>query len=100
MSAEKIINQIAPEVAKVIVEFVSYVESFYSKGGVYDMGATTSQILTSTQKYIKRVGMYSQENSLGFSGDSLDREHVRDIMIRDFGLVFPTPKTYNLKRVS
>lgn len=92
MSVEKVVDQ--------IVEFVAYVESFYSKGGVYDMGATPSQILTSTQKYIKRVGMYSQENSLGFSGDSVDRENVRDIMIRDFGLVFPTPKTYNLKRVS
>ena len=92
MSVEKIVDQ--------MVEFVAYVESFYSKGGVYDMGATSSQILTTTQKYINQVGMYSDENSLGFSGDSLDREHVRDIMIRDFGLVFPTPKTYNLKRVS
>ena len=92
MSVEKIVDQ--------VVEFVAYVESFYSKGGVYDMGATSSQILTTTQKYINQVGMYSDENSLGFSGDSLDREHVRDMMIRDFGLVFPTPKTYNLKRVS
>tara|TARA_B100000674_G_scaffold156893_1_gene125214 strand:- start:155 stop:433 length:279 start_codon:yes stop_codon:yes gene_type:complete len=92
MSVEKIVDQ--------MVEFVAYVESFYSKGGVYDMGATSSQILTTTQKYINQVGMYSDENSLGFSGDSLDREHVRDMMIRDFGLVFPTPKTYNLKRVS
>ena len=92
MSVEKIVDQ--------VVEFVAYVESFYSKGGVYDMGATSSQILTTTQKYINQVGMYSDENSLGFSGDSVDRENVRDIMIRDFGLVFPTPKTYNLKRVS
>jgi len=92
MSVEKVVDQ--------IVEFVAYVESFYSKGGVYDMGATASQILTTTQKYINKVGMYSEENSLGFSGDSLDREHIRDMMIRDFGLVFPTPKTYNLKRVS
>ena len=83
-----------------IMEFVNYVKGFYSKGGIHDMGATDMQILEATNKYIHKVGFYSEENSLGFSGDSLDREHVRDIMIRDFGLVFPTPKTYNLKRVS
>lgn len=83
-----------------IMEFVKYVKSFYGPGGVYDMGATDMQILEATNKYVHKVGFYSEENSLGFSGDSLDREHVRDIMIRDFGLVFPTPKTYNLKKVS
>ena len=83
-----------------IMEFVNYVKGFYSKGGIYDMGATDMQILEATNKYIHKVGFYSEENSLGFSGDSVDRENVRDIMIRDFGLVFPTPKTYNLKRVS
>ena len=85
-----------------ILEFVNYVKGFYSKGGIYDMGATDMQIYEATSKYIKEVGFYSEENSLGFSGDSLDREHVRDIMIRDFGLVFPTPNVddSNLKRVS
>lgn len=75
-----------------IMEFVNYVKGFYSKGGIYDMGATDMQILEATNKYIHSVGFYSDENGLGFSGDSMDREHVRDIMIRDFGLVFPSPK--------
>ena len=81
MNVEKIVSD--------VIDFVVYVEGFYSKGGIYDMGATPQQILQSTQQYINQVGMYSEENSLGFSGDSLDREHIRDIMIRDFGLVFP-----------
>jgi len=74
-----------------VEKFVAYVESFYGDvpDAIYPMGATPQQILQSTQQYINKVGMYSEENSLGFSGDSLDREHVRDIMIRDFGLVFP-----------
>jgi hypothetical protein len=75
-----------------ILEFVKYVKSFYSAGGVYDMGATDMQILEATNKYIHSVGFYSDENGLGFSGDSMDREHVRDIMIKDFGLIFPSPK--------
>jgi hypothetical protein len=50
------------------------------------------QILEATNKYIHSVGFYSDENGLGFSGDSMDREHVRDIMIKDFGLIFPSPK--------
>jgi len=83
MSVEKIVSE--------VIDFVAYVESFYGDvpDAIYPMGATPQQILQSTQQYINKVGMYSEENSLGFSGDSLDREHVRDIMIRDFGLVFP-----------
>ena len=94
MNVEKIVSD--------VIDFVVYVEGFYGKGGIYDMGATDMQIFEATSKYIKEVGFYSEENSLGFSGDSLDREHVRDIMIRDFGLVFPTPNVddSNLKRVS
>ena len=69
--------------AKRMNEFVSYVYDFYGKNGIYDMGATVSQIQTATIHYI------GSDDSLPFYGDSLDREHVRDIMIRDFGLVFP-----------
>ena len=32
----------------IIKEFVNYVYDFYGKGGVYDMGATVSQITTAT----------------------------------------------------
>ena len=64
------------------MEFVIYVMKFYGAGGIYDMNATEDMILEATQKYISEGG--------DFCGDSIDRELVRDIMIRDYGLKFPT----------
>jgi len=64
-------------------EFFSYVESFYGKGGLYDMGVTKEMIVSATLKYLDRC------KPDFFCGDSVDREYVRDIMIEDFGLVFP-----------
>lgn len=62
-------------------EFISYVSDFYGKGGIYDMGATGDMILSATMKYIR--------SGKDFCGDSVDREFIRDIMIDDYGLVFP-----------
>lgn len=64
----------------IIKEFVSYVYDFYGKGGIYDMGATVSQIQTATIHYI------GSDDSLPFYGDSLDRERVRDILTSKFNL--------------
>ena len=38
--------------AKRMNEFVSYVYDFYGKNGIYDMGATVSEIQTATIDYI------------------------------------------------
>ena len=64
----------------IIKEFVSYVHDFYGKNGIYDMGATVSQIQTATIHYI------GSDDSLPFYGDSLDRERVRDILTSKFNL--------------
>ena len=74
MNVEKIVSD--------VIDFVVYVEGFYGKGGIYDMGATSKQILEATQQYIST-------GEMEFCGDSLDREKVRDIMIEQFGLKFP-----------
>ena len=71
-----------------IIDFCAYVEDFYGVGGIYDMGATPAHIIEAVQKYVDQVGT-NPEDSFSFAGDSLDREKVRDIMIEDFGLVFP-----------
>jgi hypothetical protein len=63
-------------------EFVDYVMSFYGSDGIYPMGATEDMIQEATQKYINDGG--------DFCGDSFDREFVRDIMIQDYDLIFPT----------
>ena len=66
-----------------ICNFLAYVGDFYAEGGVYDMGATSRQILDAFDIYANRVGY---EN---LALDWVDREGVRDVMIEQFGLVFP-----------
>ena len=70
-------------IAKELSDFVEYVFDFYGNKGIYDMGATRVQIISATKKCFDKFGV---EN---FCADSVDRERVRDIMIDDFGLVFP-----------
>ena len=67
----------------IIKEFVNYVYDLYGKGGVYDMGATVSQITTATIDYLSSL---LSKGEYTFCGDSLDRERVRDIMISKFNL--------------
>lgn len=81
-------NNSVENIVSGLVDFLAYVEDFYGAGGIYDMGATGEQIIVATKKYINQVGT-DPESSMSFCGDSLDREKVRDIMIEDFGLVFP-----------
>ena len=68
-----------------MIEFLSYVKEFYGPGGIYDMNATDGQIIDATIKYIH----YAVE----FCGDSIDRENVRDIMIRDYKLTLRSKQT-------
>jgi hypothetical protein len=65
-------------------DFYSYVLSFYGEGAIYPMKATKDMVMEATQKYIN--------SGADFCGDSIDREHIRDIMMRDYGLKMPTNK--------
>jgi hypothetical protein len=58
--------------------FYDYVLSFYGENGIYKIGATLDMVMEATQKYIN--------SGANFCGDSFDREHVRDIMLNDYGL--------------
>ena len=69
--------------AKRMNEFVSYVYDFYGKNGIYDMGATVSQITTATIDYLSSL---LSKGEYTFCGDSLDRERVRDILTSKFNL--------------
>ena len=69
--------------AKRMNEFVSYVYDFYGKNGIYDMGATVSEIQTATIDYIAESKHYGDGK---FYGDTIDRERGRDIMISKFNL--------------
>jgi len=67
------------------IEFYQYLLSFYGKNGLYPMGATASDIMAATKILIDAVGD-------AFDADSMDREDVRDILIKDFGYVWPVEK--------
>ena len=72
-SNDKVVNQ--------IIDFLAYVDSFYNeKSGLYPIkGMTNSMVIKAVQKHIEKVG---QE----FCADSLDREWVRDIILKDNNL--------------
>jgi hypothetical protein len=61
-----------------MADFYNYVLSFYGENGIYKIGATLDMVMEATQKYIN--------SGAEFYGDSFDREHVRDIMLKDYGL--------------
>jgi len=63
-------------------EFYTYVLSFYGKGGLYPMNATLTDVKAATKEYKKHL-------DAPFEGDSMDREAVRDILIKDFGYTWP-----------
>ena len=64
-----------------ICDFVAYVDSFYNeKTGIYPIkGMTNSMVIKAVQKHIGIVG-------LDFCGDTVDREWVRDIILKDNNL--------------
>lgn len=66
--------------------FIDYVLSFYGDNGVYAMGATREQVEKALNKHLAHCLSTGSE----FCGDTVDREYVRDIMIADFGLVYPS----------
>ena len=68
-----------------IHEFVQYVLDFYGKKGIYCMNANLEQVTNAVETYLKICELKCEE----FAGDSIDRENVRDLLIRKFGLKFP-----------
>jgi hypothetical protein len=61
--------------------FIDYVLDFYGPGGIYPMGATRKMV---------DVAICGVEHRFGrLVYDSVDRERVRDELIKVFGLVFP-----------
>lgn len=63
-------------------EFLEYVADFYGPHGIYPMDANGKQIQAAIDTLTQEIG------PLCF--DSFDREKVRDILIQEHGLVFPT----------
>ena len=68
-------------------EFYTYVLSFYGKQGLYPMGATLVDVKAATK-------IHKHRTNIEFEGDSVDRENVRDILIKDFGYIWPVKEKH------
>ena len=73
-SNDKVVNQ--------IIDFLAYVDLFYNEktGPSYPIkGMTNSMVINAVKKHIDKVGQ-------DFCADSVDREWVRDIILKDNNL--------------
>ena len=63
-----------------LCEFVDYVELFYGDDGIYDLGFTVTRdrIWNATSVHLMRLTAKRE----AFEGDTVDREIVRDLMIK------------------
>jgi hypothetical protein len=66
---------------RALAQFLDYVHDWYGEGGVYDMGATHSQIADATMRYLREPAHLER-----FEGDTLDRGTVRIFLEDMFGL--------------
>ena len=60
--------------------FTQYMLDFYGPNGVYDYGFTAEQINLATQLY--KCRMEDEFGQTEFEGDSVDRERIRDIILK------------------
>ena len=77
--------------------FVNYVLGYYGRHGIYSMNATRTMVCDTINKYLDFSNELWilpksdwREGSISFGYDSTDREIIRDMMIEDYGLVFPS----------
>lgn len=64
-----------------IEQFVNYCLEFYGPTGIYDYGMTREEVL------LGLAIVLNTRTDLEFAGDSVDREHVRDAVLRTRELV-------------
>ena len=68
-------------IVNALCDFIAYVDDFYNaETGLYPIkGMTNSMVIKAVQKHIEKVGQ-------DFCADSVDREWVRDIILKDNNL--------------
>ena len=84
----------------IMQDFVKYVLGFYGRDGIYDMGATRTMVCDTINKYLNlttntwklpveytTIAPCTKDIEIGY--DTIDRELIRDLMMLDYGLVFP-----------
>ena len=69
-----------------LTEFTDYVWSFYgADDAVYPMGLKKVDLLSAIYDYLHEIGKRNDEYFTWGDGDSLDRERVRDFLVRNYG---------------
>ena len=69
--------------------FVDYVFSFYgADDALYQMNVTKGDITLATEDYLQVISDLDNDRFTWGDGDSLDRERVRDMLVRNYG--YPT----------
>lgn len=64
------------------VNFVNYVNDFYGANGIYPLDVSFEAIEAA-------CGEYYNDLAPSFEADSIDRENVRDLIISEYGGIFP-----------
>ena len=68
---------------KEMVVFANYVYSFYGNGGCYDMGVPI-EIIKKAIRFLQSKDGAKYRMGCPVCGDSVDREHVRDILEKEY----------------
>ena len=69
-----------------IDEFTDYVFSFYgADDALYQMNVTKDDITLATEDYLQLISDLDSDIFTWGDGDSLDRERVRDMLVRNYG---------------
>ena len=68
-----------------IQEFEDYVFSFYgAEDALYQMNVTKDDITLATEDYLEAIAELDSDLFTWGDGDSLDRERVRDMLVRNY----------------
>ena len=79
-------GQSSTELNDMLTQFTEYVYSFYgAPDALYPMGVTKADILGATYDYLHAVNKVKHDHFTWGDGDSLDRERVRDFLVRNYG---------------
>ena len=79
-------GQSSTQLNDMLTDFVNYVYSFYgAPDALYPMGATKVDIISATYDYLNAITTLNNERFTWGDGDSIDRERVRDFLVRNYG---------------
>ena len=68
------------EAAHKTEKFVDYIEDFYGKYGIYDLGATRQDCKEACLIYLIALATNGEELGTWGGGDTVDRERVRVVL--------------------